>query len=376
MALIFKSFSAAGDLSPSVWNRLASEASPMMEWEYYHSLEKSGSVATDCGYSPCHLLAFKDGRPIALAPLYERNRAWVEFGDGGLLEFLTEFTGMPYCTGLLGAIPFTPVPGYQFLHDPTINRRDAYRILLSQIDFICKSKGFFTSRIYFVAVDDIEMHGMLRDNGYITLQNQYSYWFNRDYRTFDDYLQAFKSSRRTKIKREIRTVRELGINVEVISGEEVPDASFLNMHDLYLHTWKKHMGEGIRPFLNRSFFQSLTEVFRHRTMFSVARKTDEILGLAIFYHKERSIYGRYWGAYRDVPFLHFSTCYYSPIEWAIRHGVRMMDPGFGGEHKLIRGFETVPVYHYVKFHGEEESRIAMTVLRRLWGNVARKSGRS
>ena len=61
-------------------------ASPMMEWEYFYALEKSRSVSDQKGYYPCHLVAYNDHEPIALAPLYERDRAWVEFGDGGLLE--------------------------------------------------------------------------------------------------------------------------------------------------------------------------------------------------------------------------------------------------------------------------------------------------
>lgn len=376
MASTFRIFPSSESVPTQLWNRLALRANPMMEWEYYHALEKSGSVSADCGYTPSHLVAYDGGVPVALAPLYERDRAWVEFGDGGLLEFLTEFTGMPYHRGLLGAIPFTPVPGYQFLHDTTLSRHDGCRLLLAEIDSLCDSKGYLTSRIYFVASDDDAMHSALKESGYIILQNQYSYWFNRNYRSYEDYLRSFKSSRRTKIRREMREVKQLGIDLQMIPGEEVPREWFIFMHELYLHTWKKHMGEGIRPFLNRPFFDRLAEDYRHRTLFSVARTSDETLALAIFYHKKDKMYGRYWGSTREVPFLHFSTCYYSPIAWAIRNGISMMDPGFGGEHKLIRGFESVPVYHYVKFHGTEHKRIAMTVLRRLWGNVARRPGRS
>lgn len=376
MNLTFDTFSAVAQLDSSVWNTMASRANPMMEWEYYHALEESGSVSQECGYAASHLVVYADEKPVALAPLYERDRAWVEFGDGGLLEFLTEFTGLPFHRGLLASIPFTPVPGYDFLHAPTIGKHEACALLLDCMDRLCESRGLYSSRIYFVSREAHELHELLRSRGYIALQNQYTYWFNRGYRSFADYLESFKSSRRTKIKRELRSVRDLGIRVEMVSGHEAPEAYFSEMHALYLRTWNKHMGEGIRPFLNGDFFRALAATFRHRIMFSVAENSMNKQGLAIFYQKDRSIYGRYWGSFVEVPFLHFSTCYYSPIDYAIQNGIQTMDPGFGGDHKLIRGFEAVPIHHYIKFHGEEPSRIAMTILRRLWSNVARVRNQS
>ena len=53
---------------------------------------------------------------------------------------------------------------------------------------------------------------------------------------------------------------------------------------------------------------------------------------------------RYWGTQRDVHNLHFNVCYYAPIEWAIREGVRVFDPGMGSEHKVRRGFRSVPTF--------------------------------
>ena len=42
-----------------------------------------------------------------------------------------------------------------------------------------------------------------------------------------------------------------------------------------------------------------------------------------------------------------------------------MDPGFGGEHKLIRGYEVVPVYHYIKFHGDRPRRVAAGIFQQM-----------
>jgi predicted N-acyltransferase len=365
MALHFETFSQVEAIDKQLWNRMAAWASPMMEWEYFNALEKSDSVSLERGYRPSHLVAYSDERPIAIAPLYERDRAWVEFGDGGLIEFLSELTGLPYQRGLVGTIPFTPVPGYEFLHDNSIDGYEAYTILLNYIDFLCHSRQLSTSRIYFVSLASPNLHAALSKQGYVCLKSQYCLWLNRNFQTFDDYLKSFKSSRRTKIKRELRTVRDMGIDIRMIDAAEVTDELYNDMYELYVRTWLKHMGPQVRPFLNRTFFRLLDETFRHRNSFSVASRSGERIALALFYHKLNNIYGRYWGCFEEAPFLHFATCYYYPIQYAVEHSVRMMDPGFGGEHKLIRGYEIVPVYHYIKFYGERERRMADALLSQL-----------
>jgi predicted N-acyltransferase len=187
-------------------------------------------------------------------------------------------------------------------------------------------------------------------------------WFNRNFRTFDDYLMSFKSSRRTKIKREWRSIHEHGIQMEMVSGIDAPDSYYEDLHLLYRRTWSKHMGPGIRPFLNESFFKLLAEKYRHRSSFVVSSLNGKRIAMALFYNKSNSLYGRYWGCFREIPFLHFATCYYFPISYGIGNGIEMIDPGFGGEHKYIRGFENTQVSHYIKFYDEKQRRIAYAVL--------------
>ena len=371
MPLHFEVFSHVDDIPSRTWNQLADATNPAMEWEYWHALERSGAVSSEKGYVPSHLVAYDKRQPVAIAPLFERDRAWVEFGDGGLIEFLTELTGLPFHTGLVGTIPFTPIPGYQFLHHPKLSPANAYKALLDYIDFLCQTEGLSTSRIYFVALTSPQLHRMLVEQGYIMLRSQYYMWFNRDYETFDDYLKAFKSSRRTKIRRELRTIREQGIDIEMVPGTEVPASYYEDMYQLYLRTWSKHMGSGIKPFLNEEFFHILGRRFGHRCSFSVARQAGRKIAMALFYQNSEGLFGRYWGCFEEVPFLHFATCYYHPIAYAIEHGIRMMDPGFGGEHKLIRGYEQLPVSHYIKFYGEQQRRIAEVVLKQM--GVSRRS---
>jgi hypothetical protein len=56
------------------------------------------------------------------------------------------------------------------------------------------------------------------------------------------------------------------------------------------------------------------------------------------------LFGRYWGAVEDHPFLHFELCYYQAMEWAIAHGLSRVEAGAQGEHKLSRGYRPTTTY--------------------------------
>lgn len=362
MTVHFETFSRAVDIDASLWNRLAEQASPLMEWEYFTALEESRSVSSDRGYYPMHILAHYDNEVTALAPMYERDRSWVEFGDGGLIQFLSELTRIPYQRGLVGTLPFTPVPDYQFLYRQGADSLKMTRLLLDYIDYVCETRSLYTSRLYFYSSRLPQVHSILESKGYLKFRTHYSYWFNRDFKSFDEYLATFKSSRRTKIKREVQAVRSRGIEMAMVPGVEATPELFHMMRKLYLRTWQKHMGMDIPPFLKDGFFDLLQRNFKHRISICLATLKGEVKAAALFYHKQKVLYGRYWGCFEEIPFLHFVLCYYYPIQYAIAHGYRLMDPGFGGDHKLIRGFELTPVFHYIKFHGARERRIARSIL--------------
>jgi uncharacterized protein len=62
-----------------------------------------------------------------------------------------------------------------------------------------------------------------------------------------------------------------------------------------------------------------------------------------------AMYGRYWGAFEEQPFLHFNVCYYSAIEHCIRMGLERFEAGAGGSFKQLRGLDPEPTgsVHYI-----------------------------
>ena len=68
------------------------------------------------------------------------------------------------------------------------------------------------------------------------------------------------------------------------------------------------------------------------------------IAAALFFRDQHTLYGRYWGCFEEYQFLHFETCYYQGIEYAIAKKLQRFDGGAQGEHKIARGFEPVATY--------------------------------
>lgn len=57
-----------------------------------------------------------------------------------------------------------------------------------------------------------------------------------------------------------------------------------------------------------------------------------------------TLYGRNWGCLADFKFLHFEACYYQAIEFAIARGLKTVEAGAQGRHKIQRGYLPVETY--------------------------------
>jgi hypothetical protein len=80
-----------------------------------------------------------------------------------------------------------------------------------------------------------------------------------------------------------------------------------------------------------------------------ARREGKLVGMAFNVASASALYGRYWGAVEDHPFLHFNVALYHSVEECIRLGRRVFEGGAGGEHKLSRGFEPALVWSAHRF---------------------------
>jgi len=334
-------------IGKDVWDALALSAeSPFLEWDWLYLLERTGCVSKQTGWMPLHLTLWRGVDLAGAAPIYVRTDSDGEFVFDHIWQEAARQLGIEYYPKLLGMSPFTPMPGYRFLLAPGHEKESLTKSMLYAVDRLCQRAGFSGAHFHFV---DAEWSASVRRAGYGVWQHQGFIWENPGYRDFEDFLSRFTSRQRKTIRRERKAMRDSGVSFSLYSGEEIPNAYMDLMYDFYLQTNRQY-GPWACLHLNRAFFRELPERCPSRLLLVCAYQEGEEdpVAMALLVHKGPKLYGRYWGCRKEIPYLHFNTCFYQPMEWAIRNGLRSFDPGIGGAHKHRRGFRPVSQYsvHY------------------------------
>ncbi len=321
----------------ATWDGLLDErSSPFVEWTWLDTLEETGCVGKDTGWMPAHLSMWHDGNLVAVAPSYVKNNSEGEFVFDWNWAELSERLGAPYYPKVVVAVPFTPATGDRVLVAPGTDRASTTRVVAECARKWCTRIGASGVHVLFpreAEASDWEAAGYLRRDGF-----QY-HWSRSGTSNWDEYLERFSSKQRNQIKRELKGVAESGIVIEtVVEGAYGRDLA-RSMHAFYATTIDRH-GVWGRMYLNQAFFERIVERFGHRLAWVVARRkaTGEVVGGAFNVASATRLYGRYWGARVDVPYLHFAVCYYEGIRFCIERKLDVFEPGAGGEHKRARGF--------------------------------------
>jgi predicted N-acyltransferase len=324
---------------------LRPETPPFLRFEWLDALERTGAVAPNRGWLPMHLAFRKNGETIAAAPAYVKgnsegefvfDHAWARFAHGEL--------GVSYYPKLVVAVPFTPATGPRLLAKQGVDESeivDAFAVALRRV---AEHAGLSSAHVLFPTEAQASA---LAERGLLERHGVQFHWQNGGYRTFDDFLARFDAKHRHQIRRERRELAERGVSLDVLTGSDlrVSDADFV--FDFYVATVDKFPWG--RRYLSREFFEEVLSSMPESLHVVVATdKSKRRLAGAFNLLGERALYGRYWGALAEVPFLHFNVCFYKGIEEAIARGLATFEPGAGGEHKRARGFEptvTRSVHH-------------------------------
>ena len=175
----------------------------------------------------------------------------------------------------------------------------------------------------------------LGKQGLLQRTGQQFHWRNTGYGTFDDYLATLASRKRKVLKRERRDALE-ELEVRWITGSDITESHWDAFYEFYQDTGSRKWG---RPYLNRKFFSLISEKMADRIVLMFAYDNGEPIAGTLSFLGKSALYGRYWGATRHVPFLHFELFYYQAIDFAISHKLPLVEAGAQGEHKLARGYE-------------------------------------
>jgi predicted N-acyltransferase len=110
------------------------------------------------------------------------------------------------------------------------------------------------------------------------------------------------------------------------------------MWHFYQETGSRKWG---RPYLTREWFDQVGSAMGDAALMFLALSNGRPVAGALNFIGANTLYGRYWGAIEERPFLHFELSYYRAIDWVIEHGYAAIQAGAQGEHKLARGYEPV-----------------------------------
>ena len=319
------------------WDALGRGCSPFLRWDWLDCFEQTGCVSEDTGWLPHHLIVDRNGEIVAACPMYLKLHSMGEFVFDWEWADAAQRAGIQYYPKMLVGVPFTPVTGQRFLTAPDEDRRELVQIMGRALAKIASENKISSVHVNFCLADERDA---LEEVGFVARSGIQYHWRNQHFASFDDYLASFRSDRRNKVKRERREVAQQGIAIRAYEGEQLTAAHLRTMFRLYKgHVDRLYYG---RQYLSEEFFNEIQRRFAENTCLILAERDGKIIAGTFNVRDSTAMYGRYWGAFEEVPFLHFNVCYYAAIEHSIRLGLQRFEAGAGGSFKQLRGLEPQP----------------------------------
>ncbi|HKS88456.1 MAG TPA: GNAT family N-acetyltransferase [Stellaceae bacterium] len=326
------------EIAPEAWDSCAGDVNPTLSHVFLNALEESGSATKRAGWAPQHLtFADPGGKVIGAAPMYLKSHSYGEYVfDWGWADAY-ERAGGRYYPKLLCGVPFTPVPGPRLLLAPNAPAETRSQLIAGMVE-LARQRQLSSLHITFPEAEDF---AAFEEAGFLTRIGQQFHWTNAGYRDFDDYLAALNSRKRKAVKKERREAMAGGVEIDMLTGADLTERAWDAFYQLYLGTSDRKWGAA---YLTRRFFSLIGERMPDKVVLFMARRGKDYIAGAFNLLGRETIYGRNWGAHREYRFLHFECCYYRAIEFAIDRGLKRVEAGAQGPHKLQRGYLPVPTF--------------------------------
>jgi predicted N-acyltransferase len=316
---------------------------PFISHAFLLALEQSGSVGGRSGWAPMHVLVeSKDGRLLAAAPTYAKSHSQGEYVfDHGWAQAYAQAGGR-YYPKLQVAVPFTPATGRRLLVAPGAPPQTR-ATLIAGLRGLCKAINASSIHVTFADAQDCSA---LEEAGFSLRTGEQFHFANPGYGDFHSFLADLSSRKRKNIKRERKDALADGVSIEWVTGTGLKPEHWDAFFAFYMDTGSRKWGN---PYLTRKFFDLVGASMADRILLVMAKREGRYIAGAINFIGDDALYGRNWGAIEERPFLHFEVCYYQAIDYAIQHGLKRVEAGAQGEHKLARGYRPVPTFSLHEF---------------------------
>ncbi len=337
----------------AAWRALEPPDFPFFDFEFLRALERSGSIGNASGWSPVYLVCKEDeGRLLGALCFYLKTNSYGEYVFDWDWARAYRQHGLSYYPKLVAAVPFTPATGPKLLVRADLvgeaDRAMVTRALLDAAQDLGDELRVSSSHALFLPEQEL---GEFAGRGFAVRHALQFHWHNRGYGAFSDYLDALISKRRRQVARERRQLKDEGLEIQRLTGQELSPEHAAAMYRFYLGTFDRKWGN---PYLTGAFFSEVFQRMRDRILLVLAHDSaGRPIAGALNFFKGRTLYGRYWGAAEERRNLHFELCYYQAIEFAIERGIALFEAGAQGEHKHARGFLPSPTYsaHEIRHPG-------------------------
>lgn len=322
---------ALAGIQRAAWDALDTGDNPFVGYRFLEGLERHGCIRSDLGWTPCHFTLWRDAVLVAAAPAYLKGNSHGEFVFDHSWAEAHARIGLAYYPKLLVAVPYSPVPGPRLLVRP--DEPESTRVALAAaLVAEAARRGLSSAHVNFAGEQD---SAAFEAGGWLARHDWQFHWHHRGYADFDGFLNALNAKRRKEIRRERRRFEDPRWHFQWRSGDELDAEEIDFVHACYARAFSE---KGNHPALTRGFFAHLAAKQADNVNALIVREHGERVAMAFFLRSRDALYGRYWGAQRYVPALHFECCYYRGIEHCIANGIARFEPGAQGEHKLARGF--------------------------------------
>ncbi len=306
---------------------------PFLSHAFLNALEESGSVTAQTGWAPHHiLLENSNGELMGATPMYLKYHSSGEYVFDHSWAHAFERAGGEYYPKLQISVPFTPATGRRLLARPTDDARQIQAALAQAAISIANNSKISSLHLTFLPQEEWKLLG---DEGFLLRTDQQFHWENNHYQGFGDFLASLASRKRKQINKERREAVAMGVTIQMLTGSDLKETHWDAFFRFYMDTGRRKWGQ---PYLNRKFFSLIGERMPENiALFMCARAGNPIAG-AINFIGGDTLFGRNWGAIEHHPYLHFEVCYYQAIEFAIARGLKRVEAGAQGAHKLARGY--------------------------------------
>ncbi len=338
-------------MEADVWDSCLEDDHPFVRHAFLKALEDSGSVSAETGWMPYHLVLNQGEKVEGVAPMYVKGHSQGEYVFDHSWAHAYERAGGRYYPKLQLSVPFSPVTGPRFLVADGPDQQARKALLMNGARQIAVKLGLSSVHATFIREDDIPT---LQENAYLIRTGEQFHWVNKGYADFDAFLEQLSSRKRKAIRKERREANKEDLSFETLEGTKIRSEHWDAFYAFYMDTGNRKWGT---PYLTRPFFDQISETLGGDVILFMVKRAGRYIAGALNFKSRDCLYGRYWGCIEDHRFLHFETCYYRAIDYAIQHGIKRVEAGAQGPHKLARGYLPVKTHsaHWMQDAGFQDA---------------------